>query len=97
MRVYLILILGSESADLAKFIWPESSLPETELENVNNKERQEVMVYLKSLVIAVENGSVEEIIRVRDHLSFLVSIIEFELFSILVKLYSWRLSLRYNP
>lgn len=88
MRVCLILILGMDSKDLAQFVWPQSSTSGgAENERVPRKE-DEILIELRSLVLAVEEGNVKEMIRIRDTLSPLLTEIEFELFSILVQLYS---------
>ena len=87
-RVCLLLIVGSETTDVAKFIWPVSALPEENVESFGSYERQETLICLKSLVLAAEHGDVQEIIQVRDHLTALLKETETDLFSILIKLYS---------
>ena len=87
MRVCLLLITGTDSADMAKFIWPESSLPEDSRPDQSpNSERNEALLYLKSLVLAVQHGSVDEINVVRDHLAPILTETEHDLFMVLIKL-----------
>jgi len=89
MRVCLLLILGSETTDLVQFLWPEQALPESEMRVFGNEERQQTVIYLKSLVLAAEQGNVKEILEVRDHLGALLTETESVLFSILLQLYSY--------
>jgi len=89
MRVCLILIIGTDTADLAKFIWPESPLADDNgEENSPENDRAQTMMYLKSLVLAVQHGSVDEINVVRDHLAPDLTETEHELFLVLIQLQS---------
>jgi len=74
--------------DLLQFLWPEQALPEAERRVFGNEERQQTVIYLKSLVLAAEQGNVQEILEVRDHLGALLTETESVLFSILLQLYS---------
>jgi len=89
MRVCLILLVGS--ADMVRFIWPESSTNTPE-DNVStedcpeNEERNKVHLYLKSLVLAVQHGSVDDINAVRDHLAPILNQTQHDLFHSLIQM-----------
>jgi hypothetical protein len=72
---------------MARFIWPESSLPvDFRQDGSLDDERNQVLLYLKSLVLAVQHGSVAEINVLRDHLAPILTETEHDLFKILIKL-----------
>ncbi|CAG7718138.1 unnamed protein product [Allacma fusca] len=82
MRVCLILILGVNSVDLVKFIWPEGLSKSED----GDQERKEVLIHLKSLVLAVQNGSVKEIKAVENNLSHTLTEMHQDLFTSLIQM-----------
>jgi len=100
MRVILILILGEKSVDMLKFIWPESSKSSLEDDrkfgesseeygNTNVPEsRRKVLFHLRSLVLAVENGSTKEISAVRNGLAHVFTETHHDLLHTLIQMQS---------
>lgn len=101
-KVCLLLLIGCDAADMVSFIWRSQPQKESEskdneaksdLEEVKiaaelNSERDTVILHLKSLVLAVQHGSVNEIHVTHNHLSPYLDETQQDLFRILIQLQS---------
>ena len=70
--------------DLFKFIWPEGA----QSNEGDSQERQKAVIHLKSLVLAVQHGSADEIQAVQNSFAHIINEAQVDLFAVLVQVYT---------
>jgi len=92
LRVCLILIIGVNNVDLLKFLWPQDHKEEPvnllRGEPEERPTRVETLSQLKSLVLAVQHNSVDEIVTVQNHLTHSLDDSQHLLFDYLIQMQS---------